>query len=205
MGGLNIPIGASLSGANNAATQTAALTNNGALVGIQQGSNDFKNGTEIAISIIRSGGATPGIVKILNGAGDPGTFAASNTTGTSFNSPDWSRGADAFRDYCSRVGLMVSGVRFETDNVANWSRSITMGDNMPNQTTKYKKWQLNKYRQATGNTYANTATVNDGTENFYIYSCFFMNMDDLALGSTFTIYLNVIGYDKLVSAQEVSY
>lgn len=203
-----------LPAATTAMASSAAQSNLQALIPSTGGSlqtvalaNAFQQTQEVELRFTRAANGTLGKVVIFKGAGLYGKFADFNTTGTAFSSPDWTgtNAADNMMDYFSKVGMYADGIRFDTDNVANYNESITFGERMPNGTIRGKKVNLSKYRQATGNTYANTADFTDNAKYLVIWAGLYAEMSNLALGSFFSIFLNIPGYDKSINVAEVQY
>lgn len=206
---LTLPTSGSLT-AQTANFSSGIVPATGEQVQTIKAANNFQQSFEVQLKFIRAANGTVGPVVILPGAGLNGTFADLNTAGTTFSSRNW-KGASStiagsnMQDYFKRIACYVDGVRFETDNTANYDQSIFLGERQPNGTVKGKDVNLSEFRMVTGNTYANTAKFSNGAENLVITPDLYMEMSDLAVSSYFSIYLRIVAKQKVQEMSAVMY
>lgn len=103
-----------------------------------------------------------------------------------------------FLAYMDANKLMITEIRFQTDNTANFSETLILGTRRPNnQNPSERQINLVDFRKSTGNGYADDLTIpstalNDGV---LIDARTYFRFSNIVKNSTLTMYLTVAMWD----------
>lgn len=129
--------------------------------GVQTVSNNFgtNNTLDFTVTADNAGGtAALNTVYILAGRGDTAYQSLPSGVTVSGDYDDWAN----LRDYLNNIPMTITQIQLKTDDTDNFGYRIETGNMNPNrQNEKISRIDLTKYRQPTGNGYADSLTIAD--------------------------------------------
>jgi|GEM_PF-6590265 len=183
----------------------AVDANSGSTVQTVDTFNNLSSTNEVTATFTadnQSGTAAGTDVYILPGVG----VGANKTLGTGITySGDFASYAD-FIDYFTHVPMLISYIRVQTSNTANYSSRLTIQENKPNlRSPQYKDLQMTNYRISTGNGYSDTLTITNDIKGTTIWPNFSMVFKGLLKNSSISFYIGISSWARTYAMSGVSF
>jgi hypothetical protein len=175
-----------------------AATNQGNSVNTVKLINSQSSKNQLVFEVANASGAAVTDLALLPGVAGAQTLPANVTI-----TPRGFASRAQMLAVLNNIKTQISGIRIETDDIANWDGKLTQTEIYPDGSTKSTELYLSDYKTQLGNDYSKTLRIPATDYQVVTWPGLSWVLSSLKAGTKMTFFCDVFGVDKLAELSAI--